>query len=215
MPLISKEEGGIINHFYCSINNDVTVGVGHFMKTANDAAALFNKGIRFYKGNNIVINVSEVIEEWERIKEVGKNRNWYAHKYKQYATLFLKSNDLERIFDGDFRVKANLLYNRKPIAFFLPLHIQYVLVDTLYNPAGIKLFGQNPKVKMMWKYFSDYINDNNIENLRNAKKLYEEIWLNAAPKQKNYLDRVKSRLRMFEIGIQGIYTAKNNFYLIC
>jgi hypothetical protein len=88
-------------------------------------------------------------------------------------------------------------------------------VDTLYNPAGIKLFGQNPKVKMMWKHFSDYVNDNNVENLRNAKKLYEEIWLNAAPKQKNYLDRVKSRLRMFEIGIQGIYTAKNNFHLIC
>lgn len=208
MNLIRKEEGGAIDHFYCSINADVTIGIGHYLKLSSDAAALFNKGIRFYKNNSLVTNVDEVTEDWKRVEKAGRNlvaaglnKKYTAKYYAPIAELRVKSEDLQRLFYEDYKKRVDTLYKSKPTAFFLPENVQFVLVDTLYNPAKIALFGRNAKVINMWNNFNDYILTNDTIKLRKAKQLYEEVWKNAAPNQSNYHHRVKNRLRMFEIGI--------------
>ena len=104
-------------------------------------------------------------------------------------------------FKDDFTNKAKLLISRRPWVVALPVEIQYALVDTLYNPAGIALFGTKPKVKRMWNNLEKYVVTKNPATLMLAKELFEMIWINAAPRQANYKDRVKRRLKFFRIGI--------------
>ena len=217
MPLIKEEEGGLINHFYCSIKKDVTIGVGHYMPTANDAVQLFrnNSNALYFKENgDKVQDIEDVIKEWRVIKEAGKKHSsWKAQTYEKKTTIRITNDAAEQIFYKDFKRKVMDLYHFRPQAIRLPLDIQYVLVDTLYNAANVALFskGKYPLVIEMWKYFSNYLLNGKIENLIKAKEIYNIQWINADPSNVNYAQRVRKRLIRFEIGIQSVISNDSIF----
>jgi hypothetical protein len=179
--LVDRE--GAVRHFYCDKKGLVTIAVGYLVDTRSSidnagrklAGQLASRDeIRFTKNDKPVASVPEVEEDWQRVKDYGrKNAGATAKKYANIALLRLEKSSVAVLLKSKVKDFLNDLYRYKSFLLSFDERVAMAFIDVRYNPAGIALFGKDPRVREMWNALNP---QGEVLDIARAVVLFEQLW---------------------------------------
>lgn len=134
---LEKYEGKIA-HMYLDSNAFVTIGVGHLISNLEEAQRL-----HLYNIENEKATTSEIERDFAAV--MSRPANKVATYYKQYTTLVLPSDEIDKLTDKhieNFEEELNILYDNFEQ---FPSEVKLALFDMIFNLGMTKLKNTWPK----------------------------------------------------------------------
>lgn len=201
------EREGAIDHFYCDHRGLVTIAVGYLVDRdgAPDAAGrqlalnLASRGdVKFSTAAGAAANVAAVEADWQRIKEHGRqNPGLGARGYAAVAQLRIDHTTVGSITGAKVRTFLDDLYQKRPFILNHDVHVAMALIDARYNPAGVALYADDPRLQQMWSALDT---GHAQFDPNRAVQLFEQIWANHG--NERYGQRHQRRVAWLRAGLQ-------------
>lgn len=156
-----REREGAIEHFYCDHRGLVTIAIGYLVDRGDVqgdhhgrqlAKELSERSdVIFRRPDHTVASESEVEADWQRVKAHGREHAGIgARQYGAVARLRIDLAGIDAITSTVVRRFLDDLYDRKPFLLSHDVHVAMALIDARYNPAGVKLYGDDPEMQALW-----------------------------------------------------------------
>lgn len=211
-----QEREGNYSHFYCDHNGFVTIGIGHLVDRRGVSD---NFGRRLARALSTEVNfinqrtgsratVAAVVADWQRVKDLYRDRirsgrrPGGASTYRRAARLRITKAEGRQLSEIKYTNYINRLYRRRPALLRVDNYITMAMVDVLYNPAGIPLFGNRHRIPELWAALDP--NDSAFD-LDHALRLFQSIWRNRG--RARYRQRHQMRVNWFRLGVAAMREA--------
>jgi GH24 family phage-related lysozyme (muramidase) len=178
---MEKDFEGNIEHMYLDTGGNVTVGVGHLLASAGDAASL----PFVHKSDGAAATDQEKQDEWTTMH--GEDAGQVASYYDQFATLRLNQDDIDATLTDDLNAVEDSLRNTFANYDSFPQKAQEGLIDMAFNLGIGKLTSAFPNFvaavqQQDWTTAADECHRTGISDDRNdaVKQLFLDA-ANAAP----------------------------------
>jgi GH24 family phage-related lysozyme (muramidase) len=155
--LVEEAEGRVAHMYQCS-RGHVTVGVGHLIPSAHDAALLD------------LVPVTEAVEDWHRVKLAPAGLR--ASAYAEYCRSRMSDAAIDALLDKDVWQRVRALRARLPYDGY-PEPVQLAVFDMAYN-LGLAGFEKYEKLRAAldrgdWLAAADECHRRGISEARNAR----------------------------------------------
>ena len=124
IAMLSKHEGRVPWMYPDAVQN-VTVGVGHMIPSANDAVLL-----GFIDGDESTVTEDEIMNGWNYVKASGK----------PYKTLILPSDTIDSLLLKDIAIFYPVLIQTFSLFESYPEPARLALYDMVFNLGGFRKF---------------------------------------------------------------------------
>lgn len=131
---------GAVDHMYLDTRGNVTVGVGHLIRSAQDAQQL-----PFHKRNDTQATASEIQDEFESLRKLPYGQAHSAGYYSGFAQLRLRQSSIDSLTDThiqSFEVELKRLY---PAFDSYPTEARLALFDMIFNLGMTRLRALFPR----------------------------------------------------------------------
>jgi hypothetical protein len=207
------EREGNYQYFYCDHNGLVTIGIGHLIDRAGrpdqvgrERARALAAEVQFtHKRSGSPATPVEVVQDWQRVKDLyrtrinGGDRPGGARTYRNAARLQITQEEGRQLSETKVTTYINRLYRRRPALSRVDSYVTMALVDVLYNPAGVPLFGTRHRMPALWAALDDNDPDYDLDE---ALRLFEAIWRHRG--RARYKQRHQMRVSWFRRGVASM-----------
>jgi hypothetical protein len=177
------EREGAIEHFYCDHRGLVTIAIGYLVDRDGGpsgagsqlARTLASRAdVKFVNAAGAVADVDAVLADWQRVKEHGRQKAGLpARGYASIAHLRIDRATIDSITGAKVRSFLDDLYQKRPFILNLPVQVAMALIDCRYNPAGVALYSDDPRLRQLWAALDDSHAQFNPDR---AVQLFQQIW---------------------------------------
>lgn len=125
---------GSVDHMYLDTRGNVTVGVGHLVRSAHEAQQL-----PFLKRNDTRATSSEIRDEFESLRKLPYGQPYSARYYSGFAQLRLRQSTIDSLTDmhiQSFELELKRLY---PAFGSYPTEARLALFDMIFNLGMTRL----------------------------------------------------------------------------
>jgi hypothetical protein len=178
-----REREGAVNHFYCDHRGLVTIAVG-FLVDRSDGADTVGKqlartlcardDVGFASATGAAATTAEVEADWQRVKDHGRAHPGIgARHYGPVARLRIDTASVDAITRTIVTRFLDDLYQKRPFVLEHDVHVAIALLDARYNPAGVRIYGDDPRVTALWHALDPQHADFDTDR---APALFAQIW---------------------------------------
>jgi hypothetical protein len=202
------EREGSVDHFYCDHRGLVTIAIGILIDKdgAPDtvgkqlAQTLASRSdVKFVTATGAAASPADVQADWQRVKDHGRqNPGIGARRYGAVARLRVDRASVDAITGTKLRTFLDDLYAKRPFILSHDVHVAMALIDTRYNPAGVALYGSDPRLQQMWNALDA---SQAQYNPGRAVQLFEQIW--AGRGNDRYQQRHRDRVEWMRAGLRS------------
>lgn len=222
------EREGSFAWFYADNMGYVTIGIGHLVKTKEDARALHgHSGLAFTYTPKAdpkakpgtppprarVATADDLAEDWQTVTDHYKaTKQGSGRKYETVSGLRLSEGGIDALYRKKVDGLIERLYTVKPFMRSYDARIAAAFVDVAYNPTGLNPW--NPvkqtgvvsaldvaRVQMMWRRLNPW---DVLYDPQAGLVEFASIWgVRGGKNRKRYMERHMKRSRMFLAGMDG------------
>lgn len=200
-----REREGAVGHLYCDHRGLVTIAVGYLVdRDGQPDGAGRERARKLAQREDVVFStagapatVADVEADWQRVKDHGRaNPGLGARRYGAVARLRIDDASVDAITGTVVTRFLDDLYGKRPFIVNADVHVAMALLDARYNPAGIAIYGDDPKVQKLWNTLDP---DHAEFAPDEAPQLFEQIW--AGRGNERYQERHRQRVTWMRTGL--------------